>query len=295
MTVDTFNSPLQSIDFPAITLCPSLSLQPDNWALTEQVFNSFEFYCELENDDCDEIRKDFKPLLKLIYDLLFEKINNLEFYPGVLEDLLSYEMGLAIEKTNHLYWAIIADKLDFAMIDSVIIETMGRNYVKVHDFYDMLPKEKNGSMECDDYCTEWKQGIRKRFFAAYLVTDLDNLKLGTILRQFSDQIGFSFQNELIHYQWPPKDTWMTCNEIGQIETLVFEVMKSMATQIGLKSSLLDIPNVFASTELDYPKAQFYPLHSICNAGYYSVLTSNLVSRKLLLNFLGGATKKLDSL
>ena len=71
---------------------------------------------------------------------------------------------------------------------------------------------------------------------------------------------------------------MTCNEISHIETLVFEVMKSMATQIGLKSSLQDIPNVFACTELDYPRAQFYPLYSICNAGYYNVLTDNLVSK-----------------
>ena len=267
MTVDTFNSPLQSIDFPAITLCPSTSLQPDNWALTEQLFNSFEFNCEFENDDCNEIRKDFKPLLKLIYDLVFKKVNTLEFCPDVLENFLLHERGLTIEKTNHLYWAITLGKLDFAMMDDVIIEATGRRkkYVKFHDFYNMLPKETNGSIECNDDCTDWKYGIKKRFFTAYLMTELDSLKLGTILRQFSDQIGFSFQNELIHYQWPQKDTWMTCTEIGQIETLVFEVMKSMATQIGLKSSLQDIPNVFATTDFDYPRAQFYPLNSICNA------------------------------
>ena len=280
MTVDTFNSPLKSIDFPAITLCPSSSLQPDNWALTEQLFNSFEFNCEFKNDDCNEIRKDFKPLLKLIYDGLYEKVKTLEFGQDVLEDLLSNEMELTMERTNHLYWAIIAGKLDFIMMEDVIIESMGRerHYMTVHDFYNMLPKETNGSIECDDHCTESKQGIRMRFFTAYLMAELDNLKLGTILRQFSDQLGFSFQNEQIYYQWPRRDTWMTCKEIGQIETLVFEVMKSMATQIGLKASLQDIPNVFASTELEYPRAQFYPFYSICNAGYYNILTSNLVSK-----------------
>ena len=281
MTVDTFNSPLQSIDFPAITLCPSSSLQPDNWALTEQLFNSFEFNCEFENDDCNEIRKDIKPLLKLIYDMVFEKVSTLEFCPDVLEKLLAYEMGLTMEKTIHLYWAIRVGKLDFAMMEDVIIEAMGRkrHYFKIHDFYNMLPKEHNGSIECDKYCTEWQNGIRKHFFTAYLVTDLDGLKLGTVLRQFSDQIGFSFQNEPLRYQWPEKDVWMTCYEIGQIETLVFGFMKSMATQIGLKSSLQDIPNVFASTEVDYPKAQFYPLNSICNAGFENVPTyPRLVSK-----------------
>ena len=48
MTVDTFDSPLESIDFPAITLCTSNEFQPDNWAITEHVFNSFKFDCELK-------------------------------------------------------------------------------------------------------------------------------------------------------------------------------------------------------------------------------------------------------
>ena len=37
MTVDTFDSQLQNIDLPAVTLCPSPGkFQPDNWAQTEQ-------------------------------------------------------------------------------------------------------------------------------------------------------------------------------------------------------------------------------------------------------------------
>ena len=121
---------------------------------------------------------------------------------------------------------------------------------------------------------------------------MDGLKLGTILRQFSDQIGFSFQNEPIKYQWPEKDVWMTCYEIGQIETLVFGVMKNMATQIGLKSSLQDIPNVFASTEFDFPPAQFYPLHSICNAGFENVPTYPKLVSKWKKNALCNENKKI---
>ena len=45
MTVDTFDVQIEEINFPAVTLCPEPTLQPDNWALTEQVFNSFKFNC----------------------------------------------------------------------------------------------------------------------------------------------------------------------------------------------------------------------------------------------------------
>ena len=41
MTVDTFDVQIEEINFPAVTLCPEPTLQPDNWALTELVFFSF--------------------------------------------------------------------------------------------------------------------------------------------------------------------------------------------------------------------------------------------------------------
>ena len=66
MTVDTFDSPLEDIDFPAVTLCPTPGkFQPDNWEQTEQAFNLFESNCKLGNDDCADLRKDFKTVLKI--------------------------------------------------------------------------------------------------------------------------------------------------------------------------------------------------------------------------------------
>ena len=67
MTVDTFDSPLQSIEFPAITLCPSNELQPDNWDLTEKVLNYFKFNCEMGNGDCNEVRKILEPLFQNVF------------------------------------------------------------------------------------------------------------------------------------------------------------------------------------------------------------------------------------
>ena len=46
MNIDTLENPLDKIEFPAITICQANDFQPDNWAMTEQVFNSFEFNCK---------------------------------------------------------------------------------------------------------------------------------------------------------------------------------------------------------------------------------------------------------
>ena len=118
-----------------------------------------------------------------------------------------------------------------------------------------------------------KQAITKRFIMADILEDLSHLKLGTLLRQYSDQIGFPFQNEKMYF-WHYFG-WQECNKIGEVENLVFEVMKTMAIQFGLKSSLHDIPNVFANGFVE-PRAQFFPLHSICTAG--NIHTMRLVIR-----------------
>ena len=49
MSVDTFMNPMGDVDFPAVTLCQSQTVQPDNWALTEQVFNSFKYDCRYKS------------------------------------------------------------------------------------------------------------------------------------------------------------------------------------------------------------------------------------------------------
>ena len=56
MTVETLDSTLQDIEFPAITLCSSNDFPPDNWDLTEKVLNSFKFNCEVGDEDCKEVR-----------------------------------------------------------------------------------------------------------------------------------------------------------------------------------------------------------------------------------------------
>ena len=93
MTVDTIDSPLKSIDFPAITLCTSPSFQPDNWALTERVLNSFKYDCDVGNDACDKIREDLKPFIRLIFDLVSEKVDALEFSPMLIENELWLDTG----------------------------------------------------------------------------------------------------------------------------------------------------------------------------------------------------------
>jgi hypothetical protein len=117
MTVDTFDKTLQSIDFPAITFCTSSEYQPDNWDLTEHVFNSFEFNCEFGNDNCNQVRKDFKPVMRIIYDLLLFKLNDSES----IEKAIGSLPYITESEIKHLYWAMTENKLSLSMVDDVII------------------------------------------------------------------------------------------------------------------------------------------------------------------------------
>ena len=79
ISVDSLENPLKDIEFPAITICPDF--KPDHAALTELLFNLFEYNCDLGNDNCENIRQDFKNTgdrvfeeIKLIIDKVqFEK------------------------------------------------------------------------------------------------------------------------------------------------------------------------------------------------------------------------------
>ena len=264
MTVDTFDSPLHSIDFPAITLCTSDEFQPDNWALTEKVFNLFDFNCKSGDDSCDQIRKDFKPFLEIIFDKLYEKLNKLDFNPMILEKMWLETSGLTLLDIDHLCRAMDAYKLDLMMIDEVIIESIGRKDVAIKDLHDMLPKEYNGTKDCNTIYPGLKEAILMRFIAAEFFIDLSVLRLGTLLRLYSDQIGYSFQTAPIdgysHNDWSSN-----CNNFGKVENLILETMKIFATQFGLKASLHDIPNIFSNGYIENILVQFYPLYSICNA------------------------------
>ena len=276
MTVDTFDRPLKTIDFPAITLCASDSFQPDNWLLTEKVFNSFEFNCKPGNDDCKEIREDLKPFLRLIFDLVSQKIDEFEFEPSsVLGESKFSDLWdtLTPNKLNHVYWAMKDNKLDSTMMNEIIVDVVGRKDVEL---YDLLPKQYNGSNDCDEVCLEMKQEIIKGFIKADVLVNLYGMPLGTMLRQFSDQIGFAFQNEPMNIWVPGTADWSKCEHLEEVQNMIFELMKKMATQFGLKASLHDIPNVFAKG-FNSPVAQFYPLFSICSLGYFNIRTANMVS------------------
>ena len=188
------------------------------------------------------------------------------------------ELWLDIEiltpsKINHLYWAFLANKLDLLMIEDVILDHMGRR--KALQLYKSLPKEYNGSVECNEECFWVKEAIVKQFIKADVMYDLTYMKLGTLLRQFSNQIGFSFKDETMLYHYPPNDERKKCDEIGVIETLIFEAMERLATQFGLKTTLHDIPNVFANG-LNPARAQFYPLYTFCNSNISNIMPFNLV-------------------
>ena len=74
---------LKDIEFPAITICPDF--EPDHAALSELVFNLFDYNCDLGNDICANIRQDFKAtILTLIIPIAQQRkgtfLNFLAFF-----------------------------------------------------------------------------------------------------------------------------------------------------------------------------------------------------------------------
>ena len=122
-----------------------------------------------------------------------------------------------------------------------------------------------------------KREIIKGFIKADLLVSLAGLGLGTMLRQFSDKIGYAFENvPIFHYD----AHWSKC-EMDEVENLIFETMNKLAPQFGMKGSLHDVPNVFASG-YNTPVAQFYPLFSVCSLGFEDICTHKLVSKSHLM-------------
>ena len=77
ISVDSIETPLKDIDFPALTLCPDF--EPDYTALAEEMFNQFKFNCDIGDEDCDQIRESFEGQLDQTYQDVQSKVNNLRF------------------------------------------------------------------------------------------------------------------------------------------------------------------------------------------------------------------------
>ena len=77
ISVDSIETPLKDIEFPALTLCPDF--EPDYTALAEEMFNQFKFNCGIGDEDCDQIRESFKGQLDQTYQDVQSKVNNLKF------------------------------------------------------------------------------------------------------------------------------------------------------------------------------------------------------------------------
>ena len=69
-TMDEIGAPLSDVDFPTITICHEPKYQVDNWALPELILNFFSY----ESNNDIELRKDFRPLLNKIFDVVATEI-----------------------------------------------------------------------------------------------------------------------------------------------------------------------------------------------------------------------------
>ena len=93
-------------------------------------------------NDCNEIRNDFKPLLRLYLDLLTDKFDQLQFEQTALDQADLSEIQL-----QQIYHAFKANELSQDKIDEKIIELIGTND-DTKDLFVYLYLPKHQATDC---------------------------------------------------------------------------------------------------------------------------------------------------
>ena len=89
ISVDSLETPLKDIEFPAVTICPDF--QPDYSALGELVLNLLKFNCDVGDNDCEKLRQELhvKNTLDNIYYVLDDAFDEIKFEPNYFNSTYS--------------------------------------------------------------------------------------------------------------------------------------------------------------------------------------------------------------
>ena len=107
-SVDTIDSPLREIQFPTVTFCHDDYFQPDNWAMTELVFNFFDI-----NDS--QLREDFQQFFQLMFDEASSLVANNEFEKNLAKE----------ENVDHVLRLLENNLTTIHGIEELMLESVG--------------------------------------------------------------------------------------------------------------------------------------------------------------------------
>ena len=78
-TVRDVDTPVDSIQFPSVTVCPADPMHLDRWAFLEELYNKVKFECIGQHDNCtrtEAVREDFNDVLIKIFDDVEGKVES---------------------------------------------------------------------------------------------------------------------------------------------------------------------------------------------------------------------------
>ena len=260
-SVDSIESPLKEIDFPAITLCHEPQYQVDNWALTEMIFNFFEFGCTSSDFECkgsEALRKDFQPFLDLIFDHVTEKIDD------TLLDEESLHRVIRDKNVEDVVQAILANITSIEELEDVMKTSIGKFSSEVTFIKKFVPKtiEKHA---CENDCQKLYGKARMLLFKAKVFKLMSSFGFGTLLRNFASILGITFDQE--NTFTASKRKIQLCNELSNAERNFHDIMLHLGFAFGVNASLHDFSTfqkIAADSKEEGEARLEYPFYTLCH-------------------------------
>ena len=261
-SVESIDSSLNEIQFPTLTFCHDDYFQPDQWALTEMVFNAFEFNCDVKIDPgCSKsqaLREDFKPFFKMMYDQISALIDQVSF-----ENLDSV---VGEKFINQIFQAILQNKTNLSGLENILQDSVGK-FTTYSRFIQEFVPETSEDLICDEDCDEIKEQVLKFIVKVDAMTIKGSIPFGSVLRQFSTDLGLTFDTEEFRVGRTRKVD--NCPKISPLEHKIHQVMLQIAKQMGLNVSLHDLPDFYKISTSFFIKNELrkdQPVYSLCSAG-----------------------------
>ena len=258
-SVDSIESPLKEIDFPAITLCHEPQYQVDNWALTEVIFNFFEFGCSTSDLECKEsemLRKDFQPYLDIIFEIITRKVDEIDL------DDMSLKKVIKDKYVEVVAQAVLNNVTSIEQLTKVMKTSIGKFSSEV-SFVRKFVQESDQKLSCDD-CQELYDEARNLLFKAKVLKLSSSFGFGTLLRNFASHLGKTFDQQNVFVG--SKRKIQLCDEFLDTEKVFHGLMLDLGKAFGINASTHDLPafqKIAADAKEEGEARLDYPFYTLC--------------------------------
>ena len=317
-TIGDLDAPVESIQFPSITVCPESGTKVDRMAFIEEIFNKVRYVCP-EQANCSQVdikgREHFSDLLSYKYDT-FKNETRKALHDASLEDLKKilirykpdYRLGpiakVALSNLNMsrsireqaqrevrtMMGTKIFMDIYYQVINPLLSTFDNSSYLPDNpdwsERHDLFREDKPDIQACtkDEACSKELAEWYKFFIIAQQVFPSHSSRnpgLGTILANFLQLLGDSFG---VSQFWPLMHHPMKLRET-EVHELFSKILTQLTDGAVNNVSLVDIPSLLSIGTVASPvflirQAVYSTEHSKdCNTEALADLVKKLQRRK----------------